>query len=124
MFDTSKIYNAGLAAFNVASFTVDEAFPAKGHLRFIVPDIYTDNGDNEYKNDDYIDLDFEVEEGGIDIPDDPQQEQYGDMNLGFSASGLQSAILSIRSSIGRLEQLKYSLTSIMVSFAASGFTVE
>ena len=82
LYDTSKIYNAGLAAFNVASFTVDEAFPTKGHLRFIVPDIYTDNGDNEYKNDDYIDLDFEVEEGGIDIPDDPQPEQYGDMNLG------------------------------------------
>ena len=81
MYNDTEVYHAGLAAYNVTSFAVDEQFPTKGHLRFIVPDIYTDNGDNEYKNDDYIDLDYVV----IDpiIPDkDPDPDLSGDMNLG------------------------------------------
>jgi hypothetical protein len=75
-------YLVGMSGYNVIAFTVDAAFPQKGHLRFIVPQVYSDNGDNEYKGDDAIELDYELEidDEKKDDPKDP--ELYGDMNLG------------------------------------------
>ena len=81
--DTSNYgYLVGMAGYKVIAFTVDAAFPQKGHLKFIVPQVYSDNGDNEYKGDDAIELDYELEidDEKKDDPEDP--ELYGDMNLG------------------------------------------
>ena len=81
--DTSNYgYLVGMAGYKVIAFTVDAAFPQKGHLKFIVPQVYSDNGDNEYKGDDAIELDYELEidDKKKDDPEDP--ELYGDMNLG------------------------------------------
>ena len=81
--DTSNYgYLVGMAGYKVIAFTVDAAFPQKGHLKFIVPQVYSDNGDNEYKGDDAIELDYELEIGDEQKEDPKDPELYGDMNLG------------------------------------------
>ena len=81
--DTSNYgYLVGMAGYKVIAFTVDAAFPQKGHLKFIVPQVYSDNGDNEYKGDDAIELDYELEIGDEKEDDPKDPELYGDMNLG------------------------------------------
>lgn len=74
-------YFAGLAGYNIVTFTVDETFPKDGVLRFVVPKIFDQNGENGYNGDDIIELAYFLDDVP-DIPDDPQPEQYGDMNLG------------------------------------------
>lgn len=81
--DTQNLtYLVGMSGYNVIAFTVDAAFPQKGHLKFIVPQVYTDNGDNEYVGDDTIELDYELDGSSEEKEPDPNPELYGDMNLG------------------------------------------
>ena len=73
----------GGAAYQYQAVGVDMAYPEYGTLRVAVPEIYDQNGDNNYKGDDYIEIDYTLTGDATPIeplPDDGAS--YGDMNLG------------------------------------------
>lgn len=74
-------YYYGMAGYKNLSFTVQENFPTQGILRFVVPAIYDQNGDNSYRNDDYIELEYTLD-AQPEITEPLPTESYGDMNLG------------------------------------------
>jgi hypothetical protein len=69
-----------MSGFKVMAFTVDDVFPTDGTIRFYVPEVYDQNGDNQYRNDDYIELDYTLDSTPPVTTD--KQISYGDMNLG------------------------------------------
>lgn len=78
--DETITYYCGMAGYKNLSFTVQENFPTTGILRFVVPEIYDQNGDNSYRNDDYVELEYTLDE--TPPPPSVESDAYGDMNLG------------------------------------------
>ena len=74
-------YSIGMCAFKNTVFTVDEQVPESGFIRVAIPQAYNVNGDNEYQNDDYIELEYVVEKTPTE-DDKPDDNMYGDLNLG------------------------------------------
>lgn len=74
--------NIGLAAYKTIALTVDEEFPESGVIRFAVPRMHRLYGDNDYLNDDYIELEYILDNSPDDPEDTTQMNSYGDMNLG------------------------------------------
>ena len=77
----SVSYNCGLTIYKNMSFTVDPTFPTNGIIRVVVPELYAQNGDNDYQPDDYIELNYTLEKTETNT-DVPKNVSYGDMNLG------------------------------------------
>ena len=78
----SESYHLGMAAYKNPAFTVDETFPDNGVIRIAVPEIYDQNGDNCYRNDDYLDLEYTLTGVQPETPNEEIGASYGDMNLG------------------------------------------
>ena len=78
----SESYHLGMAAYKNPAFTVDETFPDNGVIRIAVPEIYDQNGDNCYRNDDYLDLEYTLTGVQPELPNEEIGASYGDMNLG------------------------------------------
>ena len=79
--DTGVVYSSGTCGFKNDVFTVDEQIPESGYIRFWVPSVYSENGDNGYVNDDFLELEYIVEKTPTE-DDKPDDNMYGDLNLG------------------------------------------